>query len=372
MPDPIIAPERLSHIIGLIYDCAVDVGRWPIAMEAIRQELGCHNATLDLLQLPSGESLTSATCGIPPTYLPLLAYAGPDTVDQWGGEERLRSLPLDEPAIMSRTNPDFAAMTTRNRYFLDFAQPQGLVDVIALGLARDGRGVGALAFGRHRDRGAISEREIEVARLLLPHVQRAAAINRIIDRETGLRQTFAATLDALSAPVGIAGLNRRLVHANPAFTRILSQGGPLHIGAGLLGCRDAGNARQLAQALDAIKRGELPPRGVSIVAGRDDDSGTFSVIPISADAAAIFVAAPLVRPIDAAALVGQRYGLTVQETRVFAQLVAGRSQAAAAERLGIGLTTLKTHRSRIYNKLAIRSHAELMAVATTLSIPLAG
>ncbi|QJU59879.1 hypothetical protein HL653_20935 [Sphingomonas sp. AP4-R1] len=51
--DEAIAPERLSEIIRLIYDCATDPAQWPVAMEAIRPALNFHNASLDLLLLPS-------------------------------------------------------------------------------------------------------------------------------------------------------------------------------------------------------------------------------------------------------------------------------------------------------------------------------
>src|ERR1700743_2645730 len=118
-------------------------------MEAIRTELACHNATLDLVALPSGTLLTSATTNVPPVYLPLLAQAGPDVVEQWGGEQTLRALPVERPAVMSRVNPTFPAGMENNHYYRAFAEPQGLVDVIAVALARDGRAMGATALGRH-------------------------------------------------------------------------------------------------------------------------------------------------------------------------------------------------------------------------------
>ena len=180
MHEPISA-ARLSELVGLIYDCAIEPARWPIAMEAIRAELDFHNATLDLIRLPSGAALSNVVCNVPPQYLELMAGAGPDVVDQWGGPEVMLALPLDRPAVLTRVNPDFDHETTTNPYYTAFARPQGIIDALAIGLARDARAIGSLSFGRHESAGPIGDREVEIAHLLVPHLQRAATINRMLE-----------------------------------------------------------------------------------------------------------------------------------------------------------------------------------------------
>jgi hypothetical protein len=41
--------------------------------------------------------------------------------------------------------------------------------------------------------GGLAEREITITHMLLSHIQRVPAVNRIIERETGFRQTLTAT-----------------------------------------------------------------------------------------------------------------------------------------------------------------------------------
>lgn len=381
MSDPLISPEHLSELIGLVYDCAIDPGRWPIAMEAIRVELACHNATLDLVELPSGTSLTSASANIPPAYLPLLAQAGSDVLEQWGGEAVVRALPIERPAVMSRVNPGFTERMDGNHYFQAFAKPQGLIDVLAVALARDARAIGALAFGRHHSAGPIGEREIAIAQLLLPHLQRAATINRLIEREASARATLVSTLDVLAVPIVLVDADRRLFHANPAAQRMLEDADLIRVSGTRLETAASSATRSLAAAVTSIARGDpgITPRGVGVPVAQAEKAGALHIIPLigwhgasstsQAAVAAVFVSAALAPSAAAIEMATSLFNLTRREASVFEHLAAGHSQPKTAAALGIGSSTVKTHLARIYDKLGVSSQAELIAVATSLSIP---
>jgi hypothetical protein len=57
-------------------------------------------------------------------------------IDLWGGPTVAMSHPLDRPAVISRLDPGVLENPT-NRYLLDWACPQGLIDSMAIPLARD-------------------------------------------------------------------------------------------------------------------------------------------------------------------------------------------------------------------------------------------
>ena len=77
--------------------------------------------------------------------------------------------------------------------------------------------------------------------------------------------------------------------------------------------------------------------------------------------AAIALLVDLSRTRDAAcALLAARHGLTVAELRVATALAQANGMTAAATMLGISVNTLKTHTQRIYAKVGIRGHAELV------------
>jgi hypothetical protein len=91
-----IDPAHLSHLIGLIYDAAIDTARWPFAMEAIRAELNCATSALSLQKMPSGEVLINVTTNIPQHYIDRMPGYAADVLEQWGGADVVAALPIDE------------------------------------------------------------------------------------------------------------------------------------------------------------------------------------------------------------------------------------------------------------------------------------
>jgi DNA-binding CsgD family transcriptional regulator len=57
-----------------------------------------------------------------------------------------------------------------------------------------------------------------------------------------------------------------------------------------------------------------------------------------------------------------RLGLSPQQAAVVAELAAGGTEAEAAERLSLAAPTLHTHIRRVYERLGLRSRAELLAL----------
>jgi DNA-binding CsgD family transcriptional regulator/PAS domain-containing protein len=382
MEEPITA-EKFSELVGLIYDCAIDPALWPIAMDAIRAELNFHNATLDLIALPSGEAIAAAMCNVPPQYLPAMVGAGPDVIEAWGGQEVLRTFPLDTPMVQTRTNPGYDIATATNRYALEFVRPQGIIDAMSIGLARDARAMGAVSFGRHASAGPIGEREIAVAQMLVPHLQRAATINRMLEGAALAQQAFAATLDTLAAPVILVDGQLQMLLANPAAQRLLDDGALVRIEAGALRAATPGASNALAAAIGQAARDEsgIGRRGLGIpVRGPDASFGALHVLPLGQGrrhvnqgaVAAVFIAradSPFVAPTEVAAAL---FGLTPAEARVFEHLVTGHTQAGTATALGIERSTVKTHLERLYDKIGVRSQADLVHVAVSLAIPAIG
>ncbi|BAV48984.1 LuxR family transcriptional regulator [Mesorhizobium loti] len=375
-----LSTAQLSELIGLIYDAAIDPSRWSVAIEEIRIALDFENAALNLQALPSGEVLLNVTSNMPQDYVDRIADYAVDIIDQWGGLAALLALPLDQPAVMSRVNPEASAT---NRYSLEWAKPRGLVDVMGLGLARDERGFGSLGLGRHESAEPIGEYEIEAARLLIPHLQRAATINRLLDMAAIARSTFQTVLDTLTAPILLVTADLHVVHANPAAQDIVATGELLNIRNGVLSANVAAVSSALAVAVSQAAQDEsaIDRKGLGVpIRWRDGSAGALHVLPLrpgrgSFDAsvvAAVFVAradTPFVAP---TALVAALFGLTPAEARVFEQIAAGRTVEETSDALDIGRSTVRTHLLRLFDKTGVRRQAELVQLAASLASPLAG
>ena len=96
-----VSAERVSDLIGLVYDCVIEPARWEATLNAIRHELGFSNAVLAVNALPSGRVLLAVSAGVPPEWQARLAQHGEAAIQTWGGPQRILEYPLDEPIIQS-------------------------------------------------------------------------------------------------------------------------------------------------------------------------------------------------------------------------------------------------------------------------------
>jgi DNA-binding CsgD family transcriptional regulator len=374
--DLLIDAETLSSLIGQIYDCAVDASRWTPTMTALRTALGFHNASMTVQALPQGTILINANSGVEPRWLGRELEYGPDVVAQWGGLEKLLSYPLGEPQVLSWVND--RANWKHNRFYVEWSAPQGIEDVLGIALTRSPGLFGSLGLGRHISAGPITQREVDAARQLVPHLQRAVAIGMLLDLQSAVAHEFKSTLDALATAVILVDVDLRIVHANAAATAMLSANDPIGSKDGRLVARPAG-AIELAVRATADES-QLGRQGFGIPVPRSDGTPmVLHVLPLQRGvirpglaqpaAAAIFVASsadPVLPPVEALAAL---FDLTAAEARVFAHIAAGTSPGQAAARLGIGAGTVKSHLLQIFAKTGTHRQAEVVNLAATLRMP---
>ena len=375
--------DELSALIGAIYDCALDRERWPDALHRIRTALDFASSVMSLIAYPSGRLLLNVSSGLEPHWQAKANDYGADAIDAWGGHDSILALPVDRPHVLSRLRSP--ADWRGNRYFTEWALPQGLIDTLAVPLSLDRMAVGSVAFGRHESRGEIGDIEVEAARLLLPHLQRAVAIGRILEFRSLMNATVAGALDALAAGVILVAADLGIVHANAAAQQMLARSDPVRADYGRLSVRPSPVAAALAEAVRqaADKPAGLGRRGIGIpVAAANGTPTVIHVLPLQIGSllpdvapravAAIFVAmpeAPVSMPVEALAAL---YDLTSAEAKVFNAIAAGRTRAEAARLLDIGEETVKTHLSHIFLKTGTRRQADLVALKASLTLPLRG
>jgi DNA-binding CsgD family transcriptional regulator len=378
----LISAPALSNLIGAIYDCALDPDRWVATLGLIRETLNFDNAVLQLHALPSGEALLNIGSGVEPAWWDRMIRSGPDVLELWGGEAVYHALPLDEPAVLSRINPRGLSVEGGNRFALEWGRPQGLIDVMGIVLARDASAMGSIGLGRHECAGPIGDREISLARLLIPHLQRAAAISGLLDSKSLATRTFELLIDRLAVPIFLIGAGLRIVHANTAAQRLLAAGDPLQSKGGLLAPRSEGVAAALALAIDQGRADEsaLGRRGFGVPAYTHDRKlRVLHVLPLRygelrpglapSAVAAVFVAPTMPGLPAGGDVLAALFNLTPAESRVFELIAAGRTSAETATALGVGVSTIKTHLLRLFDKVGVRRQADLVALAASFALP---
>lgn len=377
--DHLLSPQTLSDLVGAIYDCVLDPSRWLDALAAIRRELHCHNAVLGLQALPSGEMLVNITEGIEGQWLERMPDYGADVVELWGGLAVYHATPLLEPLVWSQMAPPGYE---RNRYYREWAVPQGLTDSLAIALTRDSVSLGSIGFGWHESAGVIGARETGIARLLAPHLHRAAVITRVIEARSLVAATFEAALDTLGTPIVLVGQDLTIVHANLAAQALFRRRVPLLVERHRLAVVPRAAMAALVAATEQFHRDEsaagVKGLGIPCVSANNEPC-VLHVLPLargrlrqSAGAgaiAAIFVASRTAPPQAPMQLVRALFGLTEAEGEVYALVAAGSTVANAAARLGVQPSTVRSHLLRIFEKTGTHRQSELAVLAASLATP---
>jgi len=373
-----ISPQALSDLIGSIYDCALDPLRWEQTLADIKGALDCHGIFLSLSDLRYDRLLLHKAVGIEPYQLERLLKYIPEIHAVIS--EALASLPsLDEPHVVSRHFSP--AYIERSPFFQEWERPIGTVDSMRLFLMHTPMHHAGIGVGRNERQGLITEREIELGRLLLPHLRRAVTISKVLNVRTIAGARMDEALDALRCAVVLTNEHGAILHANRSAEHMLHDGGPIQNAHGVLQVTAPSAASELRSALALAARNEagIGKTGLAIRLTEPDAPPIFAhVLPLTgsdfrtrlqpAAVAAVFIGAPPDAQDGADALAGA-FGLTPAETKVLASLFAGRTLAETAATIGIAGTTAKTHLEHIFLKTGVTRQAELMRLWTGLISP---
>lgn len=104
---------------------------------------------------------------------------------------------------------------------------------------------------RHRNFGLIGVREIEIMRLLMPHLQRAATITRVVGCHDQVTADFRTILQNLSIPIVLINGDLRVLFANEAATILRQLHAAFDVQAGciVLGSSSTPRALEFAFAI---------------------------------------------------------------------------------------------------------------------------
>lgn len=375
----VVTPERLSEIIGSIYDCVLTPDRWPSALQAIVDEYHFANSALSVHDLTGAEAKLHLTVGIDEEFAREAPKFDAEVQRIWGGPVRLAGYPLEEPIIQSEVTP--RETWTSNAWYTQILKPRRLHDCATVFLLRDSMTLGAAAFGQLEEDGEFSEKSIEALRLIAPHLRRAVVIGRLFEQEAMTAATFSDVLEGVTAGIVLVDDAMGIVHANAAGQAMLRKGDPIRTRGGKLAVTNALANSVLVNAVAqaARKESDLERRSIDIpVCHFDGTPAVLQVLPLrhrtlrsgleQRTAAAVFIsnaADPPRLPSDAMALL---YNLTPAEVRVFELIVEGKTPAAIAQQLGVTLSTVRTHLGRVFEKTSCTRQADLVAMAAKMTL----
>jgi DNA-binding CsgD family transcriptional regulator len=373
--------ERLSSLIGDIYDAALDAALWPCALEKVYRFVGGCAAGLHVMDAARRTGTVHYEVGTESGYSQLYfdKYAKLDPTNA-----ALQVLSVGEVTSNSLLVPQDEFL--ESRVYKEWVKPQGWIDNIHVVLERStAMQAGHVVFRHERD-GLADDAARERMRLLVPHLRRAVLIGKVIDFKTAEAATFADTLDGLGAGMFLVDARGRIVHANARGHAMLAEGSLLRSAGGRLAAKDVNAEQTLHEVFLAAGSGDakVGNKGIAVLlAAREGGRWVAHVLPLTSGArrragtayaavAAVFVHTAALEMRSPLESIARHYRLTPSELRVLVAVVEIGGVRETAEALGLGEPTVKTHLNHLFTKTGTSRQADLVKLVAGFSSPLAG
>lgn len=242
---------------------------------------------------------------------------------------------------------------------------------------------GSLSLGRHESAGPVTRREVDALTLMVPHLQRAVGISRLLELKAIRAAALTAVLDGLAAAVILVEGSMRITHANDAAQQLLEAGILIQVRSGRLRVPLRAADLVLAAAVTRVTcagSSDVASLGFDVPVRADGENYLLHVLAINpnrgdsgksqATLAAVFIAPNLrsrTKPINA---IASLFGLTATESRVLEALASGLSNADIAERLAVRSSTVRTHLLHLFAKTGAHRQADLVRLVAAFELPL--
>jgi DNA-binding CsgD family transcriptional regulator len=373
--------ERLSALIGDIYDAALDPRLWMHVLEQTSQWVGGPGASLYSRDIARKTASITHVFGIDRVYLQLYAEKyvklDPTAIGYFFAK-------IEEPASTADVMPYDEFLKTR--FYQEWGKPQGLVDTAHAVLERSITTAASFVVFRHQRDGLVDDETRRRMRLIVPHIRRAVLIGNVLDMKRAEAASFADTLDGISAGMFLVDGSSRIVHANAAGHVMLNGASVLRAEYGRLTANDPQADQALADTFATAGNGDAAVgiKGVSVpLVGRDGERHVAHVLPLTSGArrqagasyaavAALFVHKAALDTPSPPEAIAKAYRLTPTELRVLLAIVEVGGVPEVAEALGIAGTTVKSHLGRVYHKTSTGRQADLVKLVAGFSNPLVG
>jgi DNA-binding CsgD family transcriptional regulator/PAS domain-containing protein len=361
-----ISLETFSKVIESIYDCALNPDHWQATLNTIVELCRSRSGVLGVNDLKNNRTELAFLTGIDEHYQRLaekeFGAVNPYTVP-------LQLVPVGGVVTSAMLVPEHELM--ENPWYQNIFTPLGIRDIIGICVLKTGLRVGTLNVHRFDRYG---ESEIQLLTLLAPHVCRSVAISDVLNLKTIETVALEATLDGLASGVFMTDRDGRVVYMNRTAEDQVKTSNALRIVNNRLAAVDYTACTELAKAITeaTVDEAEPPTGGITVALPAGEAVGLVAtVLPLNrgqrqniggsfAATAAIFVQDPVVVPPFPGEAFAKLYGLTGSELRVLLAMAPGLSVKEAAEVLGMGETTAKTHLQHIYTKTSTSKQTELM------------
>ena len=366
---PDISLGAFSKVVDAVYDCALDPNHWHDAVRMIADLCESQVSILAVHDYANGRTETAFGLGYTEPFIRLHEeeYAAMNSFlnlirVQPLGAVRTRAMAIDDREFYE------------SRFYQEWVEPQGFDDAIYFSVLRTQERIGWWEAHRLDSCPHYGDREVRLLTLLSPHVCRAVTISDALNLKTIRSEALEATLNALASSVYLTDRHGRIIYMNRAAEQQVRTSNALRVEHDRLAPVDRAVRVALGRAIaeSIADEAETPASGVTLALPAGDGAGLVAtILPLGRGerrnlcgaytaTTAIFVQDPIVVPPFPGEAFAKLYGLTGGELRVLLAMAPGLGIKEAAEMLGIGETTAKTHLHHIFAKTGTSKQTELM------------
>ncbi len=360
--------DKISDLIGTIYDAAVDPSRWNGVVDGMARLIQTNTVFLFTPYVAQPELGTWVSRNIDPAVLKDYSeYYIPR--DLWGAGHRSKGEPQ---GIFFGDDLCSSRDLLRSEFYNDLMARNEMFHLLTLfskGMSKEFPQF-VLSLHRPLSRDSFGRQDSDLMRFLSPHLDRAFAIQGRLRALHRRQATLEDSLDAIAHALFLVDEKARIVHMNAAARLLLAQP------AGFLAIRErlslagSGPAAKLNGLVAAATTQKLRQGGAMSVETVSGEQLSVLVAPLGperAGQALVIVgnnnswSAP-----DLALLLTQLFGLTPAQSRVCLALLQDRSPADMAEEFQVSRHTVVTQLKQVFAKTGTSRQAELVRLLASI------
>jgi DNA-binding CsgD family transcriptional regulator len=369
--------DKLSDLIGLIYEAALDGALWPKVLAGLADIAGA-----DIPLMGTYDLATHTASALAPRMDPLQL----GLLEHWGREPAFRSLgarivgrALSQPGeVFDLRSVVPADEYVRTDFYNEWWRVQGMGPAgLMAGLLFDGSTVFNFGFnkGRPHHHDAFSREETERANVAVSHMARAIRLQRQLHM-CDLRDAASAAADGRDRGLVLLDEAGAVLFANPTAEALIAardglglEGGRLSLTGGrhlldslVATCAGRGEAAHGPGGMLLARRGNgRPPLQLLVAPLRM--RGAVAEIPwlgLRRPVAIVTISDPEADDARCTRVLQRRFGLTAAEAAFAIEIARGGGRHAAAARRGISLSTARTHLGNVFEKTGTHRQADLV------------
>jgi DNA-binding CsgD family transcriptional regulator len=357
--------DRFDHVLGQIYQAAIDSTQWARCLEEIRIEFEANFSSL-IVRRGAGVDIgliVSASGGVPLSDDHTFVATSP-----------FQNLPLDKVVTLGEILSD--ADWRKSDYYKDWCAPHGVFYVLACDIRTSSGGVYGFRVTRPEGSQPFSTADRMLAERLVPHLRRALELHEVVYRDRKISSLYSTAMAQMLVGVILIDENGCVQEINSMAKGILQMNDGLKLVGDRLEAAYGEDNRKMHRLIRQMLTQEAPLKVGLIEAlsvSRPSGKVNFGVVikAITPDewtegkhrpSVAVFVRDCEAKADPVAGLAQKMFQLTPAETALVIHLANGLSLDEASEVLDIRRNTARAHLRSIYSKTGVRRQPELVRI----------